>query len=175
MIIDKEIISQISRDYIFITGVVDIDSEYFKKKIDEGVQTSKINYTTNVRGKHTGWKFFNNDEQFIGLLLQVLDHVDGLNINLKRFYLVDSWGLIEKFGEFTNQHEHAECYLSGVLYLNDHSQKLYFPEIKQEILPQQGRFVLFSSFLSHYTKRNFQSIDKYAISFNFASQTFIDI
>ncbi len=37
MIINKEIASKILRDYIFITGTVDIDSRYFKKKIDEGV------------------------------------------------------------------------------------------------------------------------------------------
>ena len=53
MRIDKEIVSQILRDYIFITGVFDIDSKYFKKRIEEGVQNSSINYKTNVVGKHT--------------------------------------------------------------------------------------------------------------------------
>ena len=43
MIINKEIASKILRDYIFITGTFDIDSKYFKKKIDEGVQNSNLN------------------------------------------------------------------------------------------------------------------------------------
>ena len=51
-------------EYVFMAGIVDIDSRYFKKKIDQGVQTSTINYTTNVYGKHTEWQFFNSDEKF---------------------------------------------------------------------------------------------------------------
>ena len=124
MIVDKEIVSKIPRDYIFITGGFDIDPKYLKQRIEEGVKESKLNYKTNVVGKHTEWKFFNKDKH---------------------------------------------SYLSGVLYLHDHSQKLYFPDIKQEITPTTGRFVLFSSFLNHYTKRNLEDKEKYAISFNFKS------
>ena len=98
-----------------------------------------------------------------------LNITEDLNIDLERFTLTDSWGLIEKFGDYTKQHHHLPSYLSGVLYLHDHSQKLYFPDIKQEITPTTGRFVLFSSFLNHYTKRNLEHKDKYAISFNFKS------
>ena len=119
MIINKEITSKILRDYIFITGTVDIDSKYFKKRIDEGIQNSNLNHKTNVYGKHT----------------------------------------------------HEPSYLSGVLYLNDHYQKLYFPEINQEITPKPGRFVIFSSFLQHQTKRNIKHKSKYAISFNFRHVT----
>ena len=169
MIIDKEIVSQILRDYIFITGIFDIDSKYFKKRIEEGVQNSSINYKTNVVGKHTEWKLFNKDEQFMALLLQMVDHLESLNIKLDGFYLEDAWGLIEKFGDYTKKHNHGSSYISGVLYLNDHPQKLYFPTIQQEIIPKKGRFVLFSSFLIHYTKRNLKHKDKYAISFNFNS------
>ena len=53
MIIDKEIISKVSRDYIFVTGMLDIDSKYFKKKVDEGVQHSSINYKTNPKYEPT--------------------------------------------------------------------------------------------------------------------------
>ena len=60
----KEIVSKVPRDYIFITGTFDIDSQYFKKRIDEAIKTSTLNYKTNVVGGHTGWKFFNRDEKF---------------------------------------------------------------------------------------------------------------
>jgi len=167
MIIEKEIVSTILRDYIFITGVLDIDSRYFKKRIEEGVQNSNINYKTNVVGRHTEWKFFNKDEQFMALLLQMVDHLEDLDIALEEFYFEEAWGLIEKFGDYTKRHNHSSAYLSGVIYLNDHHQKLYFPTIKQEIIPKKGRFVIFSSFLTHYTKRNLKHKTKYAISFNF--------
>jgi hypothetical protein len=169
VIIEKEIVSRILRDYIFITGIVDIDSRYFKKRIEEGVQKSNLNYKTNVIGKHTEWKFFSYDEQFTALLLPMIDHLEDLDVALERFYLEEAWGLIEKFGDYTQKHHHGSAYLSGVLYLHDHSQKLYFPTIKQEITPKKGRFVIFSSFLIHYTKRNLKHKKKYALSFNFES------
>ena len=169
MIINKEIVSKILRDYIFLTGTFDIDSKYFKKRIDEGIQSSKLNYKTNVYGKHTDWTFFTTDNQFIVLLLQIIDHLETLDTPLKKFILAEAWGLIENFGDYTRKHAHEPFYLSGVLYLNDHPQKLYFPEINQEITPKKGRFVLFSSFLLHQTKRNLKHKSKYAISFNLRS------
>ena len=172
MIIDKEIISQIYRPYFFITGVFDIDEEYFKKKIEEGIQNSPLNYRTNVCGHHTDWKFFNKDKNFNVLLMQMVDYIEKLDIDLDKFYLEDSWGLVLGSGDYTKKHHHSNFYISGVLYLNDHPQKLYFPEINQEIVPQKGRCVFFSSYLLHYTNRNIQQTKKYAISFNFHGATF---
>ena len=166
MIIDKEIVSKTYRQYFFISGVVDIDEKYFKKRIDEGVKNSSLNYNTNVIGKHTAWQFFNKDENFGIFLFQMIDYLEGLDLELPKFYLHEAWGLIETFGGHTKKHGHAPYYLSGVLYLNDHHQKLFFPEINQEITPKKGRFVVFSSFLKHYTERNTQHKAKYAISFN---------
>ena len=61
MIIEKEILSKIPRDYVFIVQTVKLDTAYFKKRIAEGVKNSSINYKTNVKGKHTDWNFFNYD------------------------------------------------------------------------------------------------------------------
>ena len=170
MKIDKEIISKIEREYFFISGIFDIDAKYFKKRIDEGVQHSTYNYKTNVKGMRTDWEFFNEDKNFRTLLLQIMDYLEQLNFALEPCKLKHSWGIIEKFGDFTNKHKHAPAYFSGNLYLNDHHQKLYFPEIKQEITPKKGRFVIFSSFLVHHTKRNLLDAAKYAIAFNFVIQ-----
>ena len=76
MIIDREIVSKINRDYFLATGIFDIDIKYFKKKIEEGVQKSNLNYKTNVYGRHTDWSFFNNDENFMILLLQMIDYLE---------------------------------------------------------------------------------------------------
>ena len=67
MIIYKEIVSKIPRYYIFITGCFDLDPQYLKQRIEEGVKESNLNYKTNVVGKHTEWKFFNKDRQAIPL------------------------------------------------------------------------------------------------------------
>jgi hypothetical protein len=167
MKIEKEIVSKIPTDYLFVSGVIDLDPQYFKKRIDEGVKTSNLNYKTNVYGRHTDWEFFNRDKEFLVLLFQMLDHLETLTIDLQKFFLRNAWGLIEGLGEYTKKHHHEPNYISGAIYLNDHPQKLYFPDIKQEITPEIGRFALFSSFLSHHTKRNLTEKEKYAISFNF--------
>ena len=167
MIIEKEILSRLPRDYVFIVQNFNLDTAYFKKRIAEGVKTSSINYKTNVKGKHTEWKFFNNDQKFLAIMMQTIDHLESLPIPLEGFILEDSWGIIENFGEQTKKHSHEPNYLSGVIYLNDHSQKLYFPDINQTITPKPGRLVIFSSFLKHYTDRNSEHKEKYAISFNF--------
>ena len=172
MIINKTIVSKIPQTYIYMTGTLDINSKYLTEKVDDGVKASKINYTTNVKGKHTEWQFFNNDEQFLALIFQMIDHLESLNINLEKFHLSDAWGLAEDFGGYTKKHNHGSCYLSGIVYLNDHSQKLYFPEIDQEITPKEGGFTIFSSFLMHQTKRNLEHKSKYAISFNLARSGF---
>jgi len=166
MITEKEILSKILRDYVFIVQTVKLDTTYFKKRIAEGVKNSSINYKTNVKGKHTEWNFFNNDQKFISIMMQMIDHLEKLPVSLNSFVLQEAWGLIENFGEHTVKHSHEPNYLSGVLYLNDHPQKLYFPDINQAITPTPGKLVIFSSFLKHYTKRNNDNNSKYAIAFN---------
>ena len=81
---------------------------------------------------------------------------------------MEAWGLKEGYGQRTTKHDHLPNYLSGVLYLNNHKQKLLFDEIKQEVKPEEGKFVLFSSFLKHKAERNLSREIKYAIAFNFA-------
>ena len=126
MKINKEIISKLPRDYVFITGTFDLDAPYFKKRIEEGVKVSSLNYKTNVHGQRTEWKFFNKDEKLGLFFLHVIDYIDNLNLLLKPFYLHDCWGLIERFGDYTKKHNHGCSLFSGVLYLNNHSKKLYF-------------------------------------------------
>ena len=166
MEIEKEIISQIERDYLFITGKFNLDYKYFIDKIDSNISSKdNLNYKTNVIGKQTPWNLFNNDEKFKYVLYDIFDYLDGLK-NTKGYYLNASWGLREDQGDYTRIHDHLPSFLSGIIYLNKHSQKLYLPEIDQEINPDCGKLVLFSSFLKHYTKRNNINNGKYAIAFN---------
>ena len=172
MKIEKEIVSKIERDYFFIEGSVDINDKYFIDKINESVEgKNNINYGTNVKGKHTYWDYFNHDKEFHICLGQIMDFLDESKIISHGCYLKDSWGIREDTGDVTRDHNHVPSYFSGIIYLNNHSQKLYLPEIKKEVIPLCGKVVLFSSFLRHYTKRNTSDDSKYAISFNFYYST----
>ena len=116
MKIEKEIVAKIPRDYLFVSGILDVDAKYFKRRIEEGVKASSINYQTNVYGKHTEWEFFNKDKEFNVLLFQMIDHLETLTIDLQRFYLKNAWGIIEGIGEYTQRHHHEPNYISGVIY-----------------------------------------------------------
>ena len=171
MEIQKEIKSKIERDYFFIVGDIDIDADYFINKIEEGIKDSPLNYKTNVIGCMTAWQFFMKDKKLLEILLKLVDYLEFRRITTESYNLTDAWGLRESFGEYTREHSHSSFFMSGALYLNSHTQKLYFPEIDEEVEAKKGRFVLFSSFLKHLTSRNDTDQSKYAISFNFKYNT----
>ena len=87
MKIEKEMVSKLPREYLFVSGILDLNVKYFKKRIEEGVKASNINYKTNVYGRHTAWDFFNKDKEFGLLLCQMIDHLESLSMDLQRFYL----------------------------------------------------------------------------------------
>ena len=48
MKIEKEMVSKLPREYLFVSGILDLNVKYFKKRIEEGVKASNINSKTNV-------------------------------------------------------------------------------------------------------------------------------
>lgn len=165
MNLEKEIITKIQKEVIFLVGKIKINSQYFIDKIEEGIQNSKNNFNTNVIGYMTEWNYFCNDKEFIKLLMPILDKIDQ-NKFIRNYYLKEAWGLKEGFSHQTKEHDHP-AYLSGVIYLNNHTQELIFSQINQKVTPEKGKFVIFSSELKHMTNRNNSNKNKYAISFNF--------
>jgi hypothetical protein len=159
---------KIKIDYFFIVGKIDIDADYFIKKIKEGVKKEdNMNYLTNVNGAMTSWDYFNNDEKFTVVLSKFIEYVDK-NLDLQKYALKDAWGLELKKFENTKFHTHQEDLWSGVLYLNHSNQNLIFPDIKQEVKPDKGVFCLFNGFLKHGCYKNMDNSSKYAIAFNIA-------
>ena len=165
MKVDKEIISKIEQTFYFISGKVKLDATYFMSKIEEGLKESDLHYKTNIQGWMTKYNFFNSDPHFHNVLHQILNSVDKYQ-DTKQYQLDTAWGYKEDKNSYTILHDHVPSYLSGVIYLNKHKQKLLFPEIHQAVNPEEGRFVIFSSFLKHEAKRNPIIIPKYGISFN---------
>ena len=154
--------------YVFVESYLDnLDYNYFKKKIDDGiVDPNNESFKTNVIGSMTPWKYFNNDKKFLETLFPIMDYMD-FNLNPLDYHLENSWGLREGWGDYTVYHKHGTVYFSAVIYLNDHNSNLYFPELKKKVPIKKGKLVLFSSFLTHGTKRNIIKDLKYAIGFNF--------
>ena len=168
MKINKVIKSKIERSYFFVTGKFDdLDTSYFINRIEEGVEAKdNLNFKTNVVGKHTSFTYFCADKEFLKLVCQFIDYLDFNNVTESGYTLSDAWGVKEEFGCYSKEHNHRPSYMSGIIYLNDHESKLYFPEIKEELTPEPGRFALFSAFLNHRTKRNLGKV-RYCLPFNF--------
>ena len=76
MKVKEDITKKIERDYIFITGHLNLDSNYFINKIEEGIKNSKNSYAISINGKMTDWDYFNKDKKFILLLLEIFDYLD---------------------------------------------------------------------------------------------------
>jgi|TARA_R100000030_G_scaffold96507_1_gene84716 hypothetical protein len=166
MEVQKFFNKKIELEYFFIVGKVKIDSKYFIDKINVGIEEKdNMSHITNVKGSMTRWDFFNNDENFLNVLSKFINYVDD-NLDLMKYRLKDSWGLkLQKF-ENTSFHNHMENPWSGVLYLNSSNQELIFPQIKQEVKPDEGVFCLFSGLLDHGCKKNMHNTSKYGIAFN---------
>jgi|TARA_R110002020_G_scaffold240182_1_gene452853 hypothetical protein len=166
MRIKNKISSKVKKDYFFVEGFVDTDVKYFIKQIEKGIgESNNSNFKTNVIAPMTSHKYFNQDKKFIQTILPLLDFIDR-NLVSYAYYLDSSWGYKEGFSHYTKMHNHVPASISGVIYLNDHHQTLDFPEIKQEIKPAKGKFILFSPFLEHGCKRNVTDKFKYGLAFN---------
>tara|TARA_R100000995_G_scaffold76775_1_gene46534 strand:+ start:7 stop:537 length:531 start_codon:yes stop_codon:yes gene_type:complete len=164
--VKKIIKDKVKVDYLFIEGSLNIDSKYFIKQINKGIENdNNNNFHTNVQGYMTSYKYFNNDKIFLKNIYPLFDYLDSLD-NIKPYELTSSWGLKENFSHFTQPHDHLPYYLSGIIYLNNHNQNLIFPELNKKITPKLNSFIIFSSFLLHKTDRNITNMNKYAISFN---------
>jgi hypothetical protein len=168
--IQKHFNRTIKKEYFFIEGKIEIDSDYFIEKIKQGFDEKEaMSYKTNIKGKMTSWKYFNNDVNFLKIANYFISIMDK-DYNFPKYFLQDSWGYCVDKYEDTAFHEHRSIF-SGVLYLNDADQTLNFPEIKQSVKPEKGKFALFSPFLNHGCKVN-QGDKKWGISFNFDTQQF---
>lgn len=169
MIIDKEIRKPIEQEAVFVAGKLHVENPtYFINKINQGIDLeNNLNYKTNVISKVTDWKFFLNDKEFMKLFVQINDYVSPY---FKRKYLLDeAWGNRHDGFDMSRYHDHVPALWSGVIYFSTSPQKLLFPELKQEITPDIGKFAVFSSFIKHGTKTVFLDKPKYGISFNAGS------
>ena len=166
MIITKEVQKKYLKEYFFIKGIVDIDSDYFINKIKESCKSKdNLNFQTNIKGLMTPFKFFQEDKKFNEVIHQFIDFIDS-TINFPKYHLHNAWGFELKPRHKTNIHNHYEAVWSGVIYLNSANQLLEFPEINETVKPEKGAFALFNGFLLHGCKKNTDKTSKFGLSFN---------
>ena len=166
--IEKHIEKQVLQDYFFVEGIIDINSKYFINKIKEGFKKeNNQSYKTNVKDKMTSWNYFNEDEEFLKILENLIKYVDN-HISFPSYTIQDSWGFCVSSGNHTIEHNHIPTLWSGVIYLNKHNQTLDFNQIYTRVKPEKGKFALFSSFLKHGCLPHHNKETKWGISFNLA-------
>ena len=169
MKVNKFIKSKIPRNYFFVKGKLDINCKYFIKEIEKGIKREDHrNFQTNLMSEMTSFKYFIFDKKFHEMLLPISDMIDKNNFNDSLpWQIADAWGYKHTFGHHTKRHHHIPSAISGAVMLNKHPQKLYFPDINEELESKPGNFVLFSPFLIHFTYRTKFKTPRYGLSFNY--------
>jgi len=171
MIIEKFFNKKVQKEYFFIKGKIDLDSDYFINKIKSCWGTeNQLNKITNIKGLMTTWDYFVKDPKFLEIMSKLLYYIDS-ELNFGPYGLNEAWGFEIKKNQHTAFHDHASKLWSGVIYLNSSQQNLIFPEINQIIKPEPGAFGVFSSFLKHGCHLNTEDDSKFAIAFNMVEIT----
>ena len=175
MKLEKIIKSKIEQDYIFVKGSLDLNTDYFIKKIDEGVRDeTNRNFHTNLKSSMTSFEYFMKDREFFKIILKVFDFLDYelLGQDITPYGLSAAWGFKQDFSHYSKIHNHAPSFISAAIMLNDHSQHLSFPDINEKLEAAPGNFAIFSSFLRHGSRRNDTDKSRYGLSFNMVIKGF---
>jgi hypothetical protein len=166
----KQIETKIKKKVFYLEGTMDINSDYFIQEIEKGIINSTNNHLTNVKGFMTSWDYFLHDEKFKEVFINLINEVEYhacVNTDTKnKWSLKNCWGIKQVKSNYTLEHDHLPNSISGIIYLNNSKQALIFNEINQKLIPEKGKFAVFSSILKHHTERNLEDVPKYAISFN---------
>jgi hypothetical protein len=165
--INKIIEREVYRKAFIYEIQMDVDDKYFKEEIENCLKKKNLYYTTNVKGKMTEWDAFNKNEKFVKILTKGLKYVSQFHQIKPRVIIESAWGIKIEKGDYTEKHNHSSSELSGILYLNDVSQLLIFPDLNISVKPKKGTFLIFSPWLEHFTGLNESDVAKYAIAFNF--------
>lgn len=159
-------IKPLVRDSYVLEGRIE-DKELLtnlKKDIDKGIKKENNNYQTNVQGKMTSFKYFNNNknfEKFIRYVEPCFKKVSRHDLQIH-----DSWGNILEADDYVRPHDHVASLLSGILYLSN-GEGTHFHDFNKYITAEEGKFVLFDPIITHEVKPSKLRQKRYSIAFNF--------
>lgn len=165
--IKKQIEKAIPVQVFLYEYIVSCNTQLLINKIEQIIKETNLNYITNVKGKMTDWQAFTKDPDFLKVIDESVPQLID-SVNLRPMTLVEAWGLRHDKGDFTQEHDHMQYPVSGVLYLSNDNTPLVFPGLHLEVLPEQNSMVLFSGILRHSAPLNRSNQSKYAIAFNFS-------
>ena len=160
-----------------------------KKNNPEGQKKS------NAGGWHSPFFNINESEpvkklisSFIKFLPEIMTEHMGWRINKEKITILDMWSVVNKKNTFNVQHSHPNSLLSAAYYVkakkNSGNIKFFDPkemktmyhppiqkfnEISAEIIkiePEEGKLLLFPSYLNHAVEENLSDEDRIVISFN---------
>jgi hypothetical protein len=170
MKIKKYIEKNIKKSVFLIEYETKLNSKYFINKIEQGVFSNNLNYVTHVHGKMTSWTHFLNDAALLNLIKTSFNYLD-TKIPIRKCFMREAWGNKVEYNDVVREHDHEGCVVSGVLYLNNSRQKLYFNELDEEITPKVGKIILFHPCLKHFTKPSLEKKPRYSIAFNYVEDS----
>ena len=121
-------------------------------------------------------------------LQEIMSEHMGWRVNKEKIKILDMWSVVNTKNTFNVQHSHANSLLSAAYYVKAKKNSgqiqfydpkemkvLYHPpiqnynEISAEIIkiePDEGKLILFPSYLNHSVEENLSDEDRIVISFN---------
>lgn len=160
----------IKPDSIFTSTIIDPKMvENIQNQIEE--MGDKQDHKTNVKAQMTEWDM-QDKPGFSELKNYILDVVEFIS---KKYYnrpckarISDMWGMIYKKGDHAVVHDHWPALWSGVFYMKvpEKSGELFFPQLKQTIMPNDNQLIIFNGSTRHGVKESFSDEKRICVSFN---------
>ena len=162
--------------------VLDYITNYRKKH--DSVHVSNVNGYQSPSDIHTDSDFYPICQQLWDSVISpacdlLHNQFNNHGFNDTSFSLLNAWFNVNNNGSWNTIHTHPHCFFSGVLWIkapkdsgdillhSPHSHTLYGLEDNAwAIPPEEGRVVLFPSFISHNVNINNSSQDRISIAFN---------
>ena len=160
-----------------------------KKKDPDGLKIS------NAGGWHSPNFDIQNSlpvKQFLSkiknILPEIFENYMGWHCKLEQINISAMWSIINEKNSFNIRHNHPNCYFSAAYYVKTNIKAgrikfwdpkevktMYYPAIKNynefssnivHIIPEEGKLLLFPSYLHHSVETNLSDEDRIVISFN---------
>ena len=160
----------IKPDSIFTSILIDPE---MVKDIENEIETmgDKQDHKTNVKAQMTEWNM-QDRPGFDKLKERIVEMVEFIS---KKYYnrqlktrISDMWGMSYGKGDHAIVHDHWPALWSGVYYTSvpKNSGELYFPQLKQSIMPKDNQMLIFNGATRHGVKENLSDEKRVCVSFN---------
>ena len=135
--------------------------------LSDDIQNNK----TNIKAKMTHWELQNKPgfNVLSNAILEVAKHIS-FDVYKKKinFVVYEMWGAVYKSEEYAISHDHWPAIWSCVYYLDPpiNAPCLSFPNIDEDVTPEDGLLVMFPGWVKHEVKsKKFDGL-RYVVSAN---------